>query len=145
MGWINFAPIALDWLSVVARFAASRISALPRLSPTTVSGPLSSPAQVLGSLVGAALAAGMSWRQIEQMAQSIFWPRLLHGRTLEGFCSKYLPRTFSELEIPFIAIATELPARRVLAIAEGNLASATQRQLRHAGRAKGGEQGREAA
>lgn len=78
-----------------------------------------------GSLVGAALAAGMSWRQIEQMAQSIFWPRLLHGRTLEGFCSKYLPRTFSELDIPFIAIATELPARRVLAIAEGNLASAT--------------------
>jgi NTE family protein len=77
-----------------------------------------------GSLVGAALAAGMSWRQIEQMAQSIFWPRLLHGRTLERFCSKYLPGTFAELEIPFIAIATELPARRVLAIAEGNLASA---------------------
>ena len=77
-----------------------------------------------GSLVGAALAAGMSWRQIEQMAQSIFWPRLLHGRTLERFCSKYLPGTFAELEIPFIAIATESPARRVLEIAEGNFASA---------------------
>jgi len=57
-------------------------------------------------------------------AQSIFWPRLLHGRTLERFSSKYLPGTFAELEIPVIAIATELPARRVLAIAEGNLASA---------------------
>ena len=78
----------------------------------------------VGSLVGAALAAGMSWRQIEQMAQSIFWPRLLHGRTLERFCSKYLPGTFAELEIPFIAMATELPARTVLAIAEGNLPSA---------------------
>ncbi len=77
-----------------------------------------------GSLVGAALAAGMSWRQIEQMAQSIFWPRLLHGRTLERFCSKYLPGTFADLEIPFIAMATEVPARTVLAIAEGNLASA---------------------
>jgi NTE family protein len=78
----------------------------------------------VGSLVGAALAAGMTWRQIEQMAQSIFWPRLLHGRTLERFCSKYLPGTFADLEIPFIAMATELPARTVVAIADGNLASA---------------------
>ena len=78
----------------------------------------------VGSLVGAALAAGMSWSEIERMARAIFWPRLLHGGTLERFCAKYLPATFAELEIPFIATATELPARTMLAIAEGNLASA---------------------
>ena len=78
----------------------------------------------VGSLVGAALAAGMTWQEIEQMACSIFWPRLLHGRTLEQFCSKHLPRTFADHEIPFIAMATELPGNTVLAIAEGNLASA---------------------
>lgn len=78
----------------------------------------------VGSLVGAALAAGMSWREIEQMAHRIFWPRLLHGKTLERFCANYLPATFAELEIPFVATATELPGRTLLTIAEGNLASA---------------------
>jgi NTE family protein len=78
----------------------------------------------VGSLVGAALAARMTWREIEQMARSIFWPRLLHGETLERFCSRYLPRTFADLEIPFIAMATELPGKTAVAIAEGHLASA---------------------
>ena len=78
----------------------------------------------VGSLVGAALAAGMTWREIEQMARGIFWPRLLHGRTLERFCRQNLPESFAELEIPFIAMATELPGKSILPIREGNLATA---------------------
>ncbi len=77
-----------------------------------------------GSLVGAALASGMGWREIEQMAASIFWPQLLHGRTLENFCRRYLPETFADLQIPFIAMTTELPGKSILPIREGNLASA---------------------
>ena len=37
----------------------------------------------VGSIIGAALGAGMDWREIANMARSIFWPRLLHGKTLE--------------------------------------------------------------
>ena len=77
-----------------------------------------------GSIVGAALAAGMTWREIEQLACRIFWPTLLYGKSLERFCAAYLPRTFADLAIPFIAMATELPGKTVVAIGEGNLASA---------------------
>jgi NTE family protein len=78
----------------------------------------------VGSLVGAALAAGMNWQEVAALARNIFWPKLLHGETLERFCAEYLPKTFTDLVIPFVAIATELPAKRVVAITEGNLASA---------------------
>jgi NTE family protein len=78
----------------------------------------------VGSIVGAALAAGMTWQEIEALARNIFWPRLLHGKTLERFCTEYLPKTFADLEIPFLAMATELPDRSTVAIGEGNLATA---------------------
>ncbi len=77
-----------------------------------------------GSLVGAAFAAGMTWREIEGLARSIFWPKLLHGKVLERFCTEYLPKTFADLKIPFVAIATELPGKSAVAILEGDLASA---------------------
>jgi len=77
-----------------------------------------------GSLIGAALAAGMTWQEIAALARNIFWPKLLHGKTLERFCTEYLPKTFADLEIPFVAIATEFPAKCAVAITEGDLASA---------------------
>jgi NTE family protein len=78
----------------------------------------------VGSLIGAALAAGMTWREIEALARNVFWPKLLHGRTLERFCIEYLPKTFADLELPFIAIATRLPEKSVVPITEGSLALA---------------------
>ena len=45
----------------------------------------------VGSLVGAAVAAGMGWQEILQMAHDVFWPHLLSGRRLEEFCRKWLP------------------------------------------------------
>ena len=37
----------------------------------------------VGSIIGAALAAGKDWREIADMARTIFWPSLLRGQTLE--------------------------------------------------------------
>lgn len=58
------------------------------------------------------------------MARQIFWPRLLHGRSLEEFCRRHLPATFADLSLPFAAIATTLPAKRSVALTSGPLASA---------------------
>ena len=77
-----------------------------------------------GSLIGALLAAGMEWNEIASLASKTFWPKLLHGETLERFCAKHLPATFAGLKLPFAAITTELPGKQALVITEGELASA---------------------
>ena len=77
-----------------------------------------------GSLIGAMLAAGMDWSEIASLARKTFWPRLLHGETLERFCAEHLPATFAGLKLPFAAITTELPAKRTVIITKGELASA---------------------
>jgi NTE family protein len=78
----------------------------------------------VGSIVGAALAAGMNWREIAEMARSIFWPRLLHGKSLETVAAKYLPPTFDHLKSPFAAVATIVPSNQALTITSGRLSSA---------------------
>lgn len=78
----------------------------------------------VGSLVGAALAAGMSWREVARMARGVFWPRLLNGRGVERFCREHLPETFAHLRLPFAAVATAVPSRRTVVITEGDIASA---------------------
>ncbi|MBZ5522908.1 MAG: patatin-like phospholipase family protein [Acidobacteriia bacterium] len=77
-----------------------------------------------GSLIGAGLAAGMSWRDLARMAHEVFWPSLLHGRTLERFCSRQFPSDFEGLALPFAAVATIMPSRRPLTLKSGKLASA---------------------
>lgn len=78
----------------------------------------------VGSIIGAALAAGKDWREIADMARTIFWPSLLRGKTLERFCADYLPETFEDLKLPFAAVSTLVPSRRVHVITSGPLASA---------------------
>ena len=78
----------------------------------------------VGSIIGAALAAGMNWREMADMARSIFWPRLLHGKTLERFSAQYLPPTFEHLETLFAAVATLLPSNKPITITTGPLPSA---------------------
>lgn len=78
----------------------------------------------VGSIIGAGLAAGMSWQELAEMGRSVFWPSLLHGGRLERFCAERLPPTFADLRIPFAAIATAVPSRRRVMIRDGNLASA---------------------
>jgi NTE family protein len=77
-----------------------------------------------GSVIGAAVAAGMPWEQVREMACSVFWPSLLTRSGLERFCSRHLPATFRDLKIPFAAVATALPHKLPYVIAEGPLASA---------------------
>lgn len=69
-------------------------------------------------------AAGMEWDEVASLARETFWPRLLHGKTLESFCKEHLPSSFAALKLPFAAVTTELPAKRTVVITEGDLASA---------------------
>jgi NTE family protein len=78
----------------------------------------------VGSIIGAALASGMDWREMADMARSIFWPRLLHGKTLERFSADYLPATFERLETRFAAVATVVPSNQPLTLTNGPLPSA---------------------
>jgi len=77
-----------------------------------------------GSLIGAAVAAGMGWEELAEMARTVFWPGLLDGRRLERFCARHLPETFADLRLPFAAMATRLPSKEPVTIGEGRLASA---------------------
>ncbi|HLA10535.1 MAG TPA: patatin-like phospholipase family protein [Pyrinomonadaceae bacterium] len=78
----------------------------------------------VGSIIGAALAAGMQWHEMAAMAKSVFWPQLLHGKTLEQFAAKHLPTTFERLRTPFAAVATVVPGNRPVALNTGSLSSA---------------------
>jgi len=74
-----------------------------------------------GSLIGAMLAAGIEWSEITALARKTFWPRLLHGQTLERFCAEHLPATFADLKLPFAAVTTELPMKVATMITEASL------------------------
>jgi NTE family protein len=77
-----------------------------------------------GSLVGALYASGKSTAQIEALASSIFWPKLLGSRGLADFCRENLPRTFAELLIPLSVVVTALPSRELKVFESGELAPA---------------------
>jgi NTE family protein len=78
----------------------------------------------VGSLIGAAIAAGLDWQDLAEMACSVFWPSLLNGERLEAFCSRHLPETIADLKLPFAAIATRIQSKKPVAITEGRLATA---------------------
>jgi predicted acylesterase/phospholipase RssA len=88
------------------------------IKPTIIAG------TSVGSIIGAALAAGMSWHAMAEMARSIFWPRLLHGNTLTRFSDRHLPARFEQLELPFTAVATAVPSGRPVMMNSGPLSSA---------------------
>jgi NTE family protein len=78
----------------------------------------------VGSIIGAALAAGLDWQDLARMARSVFWPSLLNGQRLESFCADNLPKSFTHLRLPFAAIATEVRSKRAVSLSEGRLAAA---------------------
>ncbi|HEY6253307.1 MAG TPA: patatin-like phospholipase family protein [Candidatus Angelobacter sp.] len=78
----------------------------------------------VGSLIGAGIAAGLSWQELKNMAEAVFWPSLLQGRKLEQFCSRYLPSCFGDLSLPFAAVATTLPSKHTVVLTNGSLATA---------------------
>jgi predicted acylesterase/phospholipase RssA len=78
----------------------------------------------VGSIIGAAIAAGKDWREMAKMARAVFWPRLLRGPALERFCAAHLAEAFEDLKLPFAAVSTIVPDNRAIAITSGPLASA---------------------
>lgn len=88
------------------------------IKPTVITG------TSVGSIIGAALAAGHDWREMAEMARAVFWPSLLQGNKLEQFCRDYLPESFADLEHPFAAVATVLPRNEPVIITAGPLPSA---------------------
>lgn len=77
-----------------------------------------------GSLIGAGIAAGMGWQELKSMAEAVFWPSLLNGGRLEAFCCRHLPASFADLEVPFAAVATNIPGKRTVVLRTGKLAKA---------------------
>ncbi len=102
----------------LAHLGVVKVLSEARIRPAVITGTSA------GSLIGAMLAAGMEWSEIASLARNTFWPKLLHGETLERFCAEHLPATFAGLKLPFAAVTTELPMKRSVAIIEGELASA---------------------
>jgi NTE family protein len=78
----------------------------------------------VGSIIGAGVAAGKSWQDLAELAHNVFWPSLLHGKTLEEFCCRCFPETFADLQLPFAAIATQLPSKKTVTLKTGRLAVA---------------------
>lgn len=88
------------------------------IQPTLVAG------TSVGSIIGAGFAAGMCWSDLANIAHEVFWPGLLYAPKLEQFCTRYLPRNFEDLRLPFAAIATVLPSKHTVMLTQGSLASA---------------------
>ncbi|MFQ6082973.1 MAG: patatin-like phospholipase family protein [Candidatus Aminicenantia bacterium] len=91
----------------------------------------------VGSLVGAFLAAGFSFKEIKEISEELSWgkisrltfPRkgLLDGRLLKKFIEKKTGKKyFSELQIPFAAIAVDIKTGREVSLTEGNFVEAVQ-------------------
>ena len=102
----------------LAHIGVVKVLAEAGIAPAAITG------SSAGSLIGALLASGMDWREVAALARNVFWPKLLHGESLERFCAEHLPLDFAGLKIPFAAIGTELPSKRAMVITEGDLASA---------------------
>ena len=88
-----------------------------------------------GSIVGAAYASGLDVKTIEQIALNIHWAELLKFAFFQpGFISeeaiidyviKYIgDYDFSELKIPFAAVATDIRTGEEVVIKEGSVARA---------------------
>jgi len=88
------------------------------LAPSVVAG------TSIGSIIGAGIAAGMSWQELAEMARDVFWPGLLRGRILEEFCARQFPQNFADLSLSFVATATALPSKQTVVLKTGRLAPA---------------------
>ncbi len=102
----------------LAHIGVVKVLEMYGLMPTVITGTSA------GSIIGAMLAAGMSWREMYAIAASTFWPELFDGDSLERFCARYLPPTFEQLARPFAAVAGEWPSRRLVVLRTGDLPSA---------------------
>ncbi len=90
-----------------------------------------------GSVIGAAFCAGYSWREILEKARSVDWtdiasitiPRmgLMSMARFESLLDRLFDfKSFSQLAIPFAAIAVDLASERQVVFTEGSVAAAVR-------------------
>lgn len=117
---VNRVGLALSGGSVrgLAHIGVIKVLNELEIKPVVVAG------TSVGSIIGAALAAGREWHDIAALARSIFWPRLLHGKSLEQLSKQHFPDKFEQLETTFAAVATEVRSNQTHAITSGLLCSA---------------------
>lgn len=88
-----------------------------------------------GSLVGAIFASGLSVSVVEEIAKRIRWrallkvtffqPGFIAPQAIVDFVEKYIgPKDFSDLKIPFAAVATDIRTGERVVIKEGSVAKA---------------------
>ena len=102
-----------------------------------------------GSIIGAALCAGLSLETLNELAPQINWrhiARLVFPRRgfvsfkkLERFVAGLIDdRQFHEMKIPFIAVVTDLLKGEPVILREGYVATAVHASLRRAGLCRAG-------
>ncbi|WP_189067884.1 patatin-like phospholipase family protein [Deinococcus radiotolerans] len=84
----------------------------------------------MGGLVGAFIAAGYSAAEMERLARSVSWRRLLDLRpgpglirpaVVSAWLADHLPATFEDLRLPLAVTATDLLSGRAVYLTRGNL------------------------
>ncbi|GGR78557.1 patatin [Deinococcus sedimenti] len=84
----------------------------------------------MGGLVGAFIAAGYGAAEMERLAGSVSWRRLLDLRpgpglvrpaVVSAWLADHLPATFEELRLPLAVTATDLLSGRAVYLSRGNL------------------------
>lgn len=99
------------------------------LRPSVVAG------TSMGGLVGAFIAAGYTGAEIEQVALSVSWRRLLdlrpspgliNGAAMNAWLGQHLPETFGGLTLPLAITATDLTTGRAVYLSHGPLADAVR-------------------
>lgn len=96
----------------------------------------------IGALIGGAYAAMRDSRRIEQLALQLNWPQLLplvldpalrhgllRGHNVQKLLSRYVHADFSELTIPFTAVATDIVTGQPVLLREGSLAEAIRASI----------------
>jgi len=87
----------------------------------------------MGAIIGGLWAAGHSAQEILEIAREASWLKMINfspkggilsEKKLMKFLSSYLPSDFSGLEIPFVAVATDVVNGRSVYLHQGPLASA---------------------
>lgn len=92
----------------------------------------------IGALIGALYAAGVSTRDMEEVARDVDWRKLarlvdpivptsgfIDGKRISRFFSEILPvRDFSELQIPMSMVTTDVESGETVVISRGDLHTA---------------------
>ena len=96
----------------------------------------------MGAIIGSLYASGLAPGEILEIARRTSWIKLINfspsgglfsERKLKDFLSRYLPRDFSRLKMPFAAVATDVVSGRSVYLHSGDLPSAVMASAAYPG------------